>query len=279
MPTAPYARALTSIDGGTATAGFRTPVSGGAVVSFSAESISGWTAARWELFGYPRDYATPSGWTLDAGGVLYSTSFTPTAITLPAAATTWGKWLGRLTVNNGVKNGQAGHADMVDETWGWEVLSPNLGMREIALGEQAQADATRQWVDPLQRSLHAIEQGGANGQGYKALSTTDATVTTAQTYAMPDNCIVAVEFYAIAKKPTTSTCAFFAYRSLYYRSGGAPTIIGATTDLGTNTNGTSWAADIAVSSNNILTRVTGQAATTVKWNTITKTLVVTDTFI
>jgi hypothetical protein len=279
MPTAPYARALTSIDGGTATAGFRTPVSGGAVIAFSAESISGWTAARWELFGYPRDYATPSGWTLDAGGVLYSTSFTPTSITLPAAATTWGKWLGRLTVNNGVKNGQAGHADMVDETWGWEVLSPNLGMREIALGEQAQADGVRQWVDPLQRTIHAIEAGGANGQGYKAITTTDATVTTLQTYAMPDNSMVVIEAYAIAKKPTTTTCAFFAYRHAFYRSGGAPTAVGALEDMSSRPNGTAWALDIAASGNSILVRVTGQAATTIKWNTNVKALITTDTFV
>lgn len=276
--TAPYAKTLTAINGGAPTAGFRTPVAGASTVQLSGESISGWQQAHWTLFGYPREYATPAGWTLGSGEIYYD-GITPPLITLPAAATTWGRWLVRLIVNGGVKNGQAGHPDVTDETAGWEVLSPNLGLREIAAGEGTQVDAQRAWTDAAQRNAHSLEDGGGNGQGYKAVKTANATVTTVQTYAMPDASAVVVEFYAVAKAVGAAPMSFFGYRHVFARNGGAPTAVGVLENLGTRQNGTTWAADIVASGNNIITRITGQLATTIEWQTITKSLVVTDTTI
>lgn len=278
MPTAPYAKALISQNGLTPVGGFLTPAAALDTMQLSGESISGWTQARWELFQYPEGWPTPASWSVDASGVIYSTSITPALITLPARSGVWGKWLGRLTVNNGVKNGVAGHVDMVDQMWGWEVLSPNLGLREIGAQEEAQASALRGWTVAEARSKRVLDGSDGLGRGYKALATADATVTTVQTYAMPDASAVVVEFYALAKKVATSTAAFFAYRHVFYRSGGgAPTAIGALEDLGSRPNGTAWTVDITPSSNNILARVTGQAATAIEWQTICKTLVITDT--
>jgi hypothetical protein len=164
MPTAPYAKVLMSFNGGGPVTGFQTPRAFADTVQLTGESLSGWQQAYWEIFGYPPGWATPSGWTLQASGSITSTDFTPSLITLPTSSVgVFGAWGGRLIVNNGQKNGQAGHIDMRDETWGWEIPSPALGLTEYFSQEGTQRDAFRAWTKPWQDSMRRLESalGGA----------------------------------------------------------------------------------------------------------------------
>lgn len=169
MPTVPYVKALTSISGGAATAGFRTPVAASATVQLSLENSASLGSVRWEIYQYPKTFATPAGWTLLPNGLIVSTDTTPPLITL---TTLWGKWLVRVIGNNGTKNGLAGDPDLIDETCGWEMLSPN-GVREIGAGETTQVSVFRGWTDAEQDNSRKIETaltGGAavpSGTGFR----------------------------------------------------------------------------------------------------------------
>lgn len=168
MSTPPYAKVLMSINGGGVVSGFQTPRAYSDTIQLSGESVSGWQQAYWEIFGYPPGWATPAGWTLQAWGSITSTDFAPTLITLPTAiVAVYGGWLGRLIVNQGVKNGRAGDTTMVDETWGWEIPSPNLGLTEPIAQEGTQRDPLRAWVKPIQDDMRktdaAVGAGGVSG--------------------------------------------------------------------------------------------------------------------
>src|SRR3990167_1514852 len=166
MPTTPYAKALVSVNAGGNQSGGLT-VAGASTIQLSGESVAAWESARWEIYGYPLNWPTPSGGTLDGTtGIIYSTSFTPSIITLEAAATRWGKWLVRLIVNGGTKNGVGAQyyrgliqpSDVVDtDVTGWQVLSPTLSLLEPAIYEQGQFSATRQWVDSIQKNFKALD--------------------------------------------------------------------------------------------------------------------------
>src|SRR3990167_9484377 len=168
MPTTPYAKALVSVNAGGNQSGGLT-VAGASTIQLSGESVAAWESARWEIYGYPLNWPTPSGWTLDGTtGIIYSTSFTPSIITLEAAATRWGKWLVRLIINGGTKNGVGAQyyrgliqpSDVVDtDVTGWQVLSPTLGLYDPALYEDGQFSTIRKWIDTLQRNFHIIDSG------------------------------------------------------------------------------------------------------------------------
>ena len=116
------------------------------------------------------------------------------------------------------------------------------------------------------------------GQGAvtETVTTTDVIAGTFTPVAIPDNSQVAVEFYVVMKKPATTTCAFFAKRATYYRSGAGPVLITATT-LESDAGGTVWTATLAIVGNTIVPTVTGQSSTIVKSVGQVKYLPVTDT--
>lgn len=180
MPTPPYAKVLMSVNGGGQQTGGLT-VSGGDEIQLSAESISGWQQARWEIYGYPPDWPTPTGWDVDSDtNAIFSTDFTPDAITLEAAATRWGKWLVRLIVNGGFKNGvgpkynEAGQllsSDVIDTgDDGWQVLSPTLGLTDVAFAEEGQFGSYREWVLGIQLSLRNIDAASTGVGGITQLT-------------------------------------------------------------------------------------------------------------
>jgi hypothetical protein len=276
MTTTPYAKILTSVNGAAAVAGYAGAVPSGATIQLSAESTSGWESARWEIYGYPPGWPTPSGWTLEASGLIVSTDYTPTLITLEAATTRWGKWLPRLAVDGRTKNGIYPNPEVVDESAGWHVLSPGLGLEDIALGEAGQADAFRLWVGGVQKSFRSLESGPL-GDGYKRIQTTNATQTTLATLAIPDNSLVVVQAFVGAKRPANATSAFFSKQRVFYRNGGNVTAVAAQSDLGSELGGTTWLVDLNASGTNVLVQVTGAAATTINWFGDCKSLLLKDT--
>lgn len=150
-------------------------VAGGSTIQFVPGNISGWEQAKYEIYGWPPGWPVPAGWTLDPNThAIYSTDFTPALITLEPAATRWGKWLARNTVNDGVKFGQGIQFDPTGQPLasdvldtgvnGFEVLSPVLGLSDIAIYESGQFGSYLEWVDGLQKSLRLLDvSGGGSG--------------------------------------------------------------------------------------------------------------------
>lgn len=148
MPTTPYAKILVSVNGGGNTSGGLT-VPSAATIVLSPESTVGWgPSPKWEIYGFPSGYTAPAGWSTDGTGVIFYTGVTPPGFTLPAAATRWGKWMLRLTVNGNI----------IDEATALSMLSPLKSLRDIGIREGAQfGGALGQWIAELQADLRIIE--------------------------------------------------------------------------------------------------------------------------
>lgn len=157
MSTPPYAKVLMSLNGGGPVTGFQTPRAFSDTIQLSGESLTGWLTVLWVIFGFPPSWAVPAGWAAQGDGTIASTDFTPTLITLPTSAVNvFGAWGGRLVVNGGLKNGLLDKT-MTDETWGWEIPSPSLGLTEPFALEGIQRDPLRAWVKPIQDNMRRIE--------------------------------------------------------------------------------------------------------------------------
>jgi len=184
MPSTPYAKILVSVNAGANTSG-GVDIPSAATVQLSAESTVGWLRARWEIFDYPEGWATPAGWSLDASGVIYSTSFTPPSITMPDAGALWGVWMLRLKVNGQIDTSDV-LENLVDETSALCMLSPS-GLRDIGAREGTQfttvSTAVKKWVRSWQRNLRALENPKI------PLTTTDATATHVRRYPMADGSV------------------------------------------------------------------------------------------
>lgn len=166
MPTPPYAKALVSVNGGGVQSG-GVVVAGGATIAFSGENTAQWSNQKWELYWYPTDFSAPAGWSTDANGVIFSTAVTPPSFTLPAlaAATGWGKYMLRLTVNAGL----LGLLPIIDESLALRMLSPK-GQTGLGFNETSQfGGARKQVAGELETTLRAIEAnlggGGATPGG------------------------------------------------------------------------------------------------------------------
>jgi lysophospholipase L1-like esterase len=151
MPAPPYAKVIAVINGGAPQSGGLT-VPAGSAVQFVAESTIGWRQQRWELYEYPLNWPTPTGWSKDTqSGIIFSTAVTPQLITLPTSGGIWGKWLARLLVNEGVAGSL--NPDLKDESTALSVLSVD-GFEDIAAGEGSQfGGAWKRWIAAYQKNL------------------------------------------------------------------------------------------------------------------------------
>lgn len=169
MTTSPYAKVLMAVDGGSAIAGAQT-LAGGNLIQLSGENTSGWTQQLWEIYEYPTGFTVPAGWT-SVNGVYQYSGVTPPSFTISAAATRWGKYMFRLTVNggllNGVYSGEGATQPLVDSQTCVSVRSPNLGLYDIAFGESNQFDTVRQWIGDVKRTLRLLDTiaGGGSPSG------------------------------------------------------------------------------------------------------------------
>lgn len=162
MPSTPYAALRVSVNGGGATSGGITCTFSD-VIQLSAVSYVGWGAnsasptARWEIFAYPVAFSLPAGWSQDStsGAYYYLGNGAPPSFTLPASTAAWGKWLFRLTVDGGVKNGVV-DSTLIDEASGVQIPDSTFGFRDIAYREGSQFSATKAWISDLQADLRTM---------------------------------------------------------------------------------------------------------------------------
>jgi hypothetical protein len=158
MPQAPFAHLLASINGGSATAGGLT-VAASATVQLSADpaGTSGVTQYLYQIYGYPSGFTQPSGWSTDSSGVyFYGSGATPPLFTLPSISG-WGKWMLRLTVNNGISpNPQViPISQLIDEMTALDMLSSH-GLHDLGYNESTQW-SQHGWVTHHQANLRVLD--------------------------------------------------------------------------------------------------------------------------
>jgi len=148
--TSPSATLLVSINGGATTTGGIT----GALldtVDMSAQSTIGWavtgvSAPRWEIYGYPPSFSVPSGYSTDGvTGAYYYVGLTPPQFTMSA----WGKYMLRLIVNGG-------GGSLTDESTSVRVYAPS-GLDDLGRYEKAQF--SQDWTDGYRANLRIINSG------------------------------------------------------------------------------------------------------------------------
>jgi len=158
MPQPPFALLRASINGGSPTAGGLTvPASATVQLSADPSGTSGVTSYKYEIYGYPSGFTVPAGWSTDSSGVFfYSAGSTPPPFTLPAISG-WGKWMLRLTVNNGVSSNQIlfPPEQLVDEMTALDMLSSH-GLHDIGFNETTQW-SEQGWVTHQQANLRIIQ--------------------------------------------------------------------------------------------------------------------------
>jgi hypothetical protein len=104
-----------------------------------------------------------------------------------------------------------------------------------------------------------------------SLTTTDATVTAAFLINLEDSTTHIVEAQIVGAQAASANRAMYWKRALVYRNGGGATIQGAaqsvTADVESNA---AWNGAVAVGANLVDAEVTGAAATTINWTSVTQ---------
>lgn len=176
MPATPYAKVLMSINGGSLVSGGQ-DVPSGATIQLQRESGVDWRSQQWEIYEYPDGFPCPVGWT-NVGGVYVNSDPVPPSFAVSASATRWGKYLFRLTVNDGIDDGEyhgpTHERPLVDQKSGVQTVSPNYGLRDVGFREEGQWDPIRLWIGELKRTLRIFDSvvgtvgsgvpGGSNNQ-------------------------------------------------------------------------------------------------------------------
>ncbi len=106
-----------------------------------------------------------------------------------------------------------------------------------------------------------------------SVTTTDATLTTIATIAIPDDTVVLIEVEVVARRTDAAGRAVYIRRAVIFReaAGGATIQNTVDTTFTRESSGNApWNATIAVSGNNALIQVTGQAGKTVNWKALNR---------
>lgn len=150
MPTAPYAKLFASINGGALQDDGITAAIGD-TVDLSAESTVAWaltgsTAPRWDIFGFPPSFTVPAGWSTDATtGGFYYLGVTPPQFTLSV----WGKYMLRLLVNGG-------GGTKTDES---TAITVPHASGIVDLGDRETTQFGNSWGDDHRANLRVIASG------------------------------------------------------------------------------------------------------------------------
>jgi hypothetical protein len=227
-----------------------------ATLQFSAVSTVGWTQQRWEIIDYPEGWATPSGWTLRADGVIYSTSVTPTLITLPANTVQWGCWCPQLLINEQLASATDLGTGLLDKATRLTMLSPS-GQRDIGALEEGQFCTTttlkKQWLRSYQRNLRTLE-----GTAVVATSNATPVYVVLATLAVGD--VRQVDVIAKVAKADGTVRQTFKLSALYYGAAGpTATIDGSITTTATGTGAAAVTLDLSGAT--VRLKITGIAAT------------------
>jgi hypothetical protein len=107
------------------------------------------------------------------------------------------------------------------------------------------------------------------------ITTTDATQTTIATYTLPSNSVVELDVTVLARDYTNAVHAVYRRRAAVSRHASGSAALVGTVDSSVNPdkeNGgaAAWDVDISVTGATAIVRVTGAAATTIKWDERTK---------
>src|ERR1041385_5874922 len=156
--------------GGVQTGGVTASASDAIQLSADPAGTTGVSQYKWEIFDYPAGFALPAGWSSVAqpdGTFIYTaTGAVPPSFTL-GDASQWGKYMLRLTVNNGISQNTTSvpNSQLVDESTDLSVLSPS-GLRDLGAREGAQFGGnTLGWAGDHKKNLRVLEACGAAGGG------------------------------------------------------------------------------------------------------------------
>lgn len=216
MPN-PSATFQVSVNGAGPVSGQGVDAPSGATLDFSGVSMVGWLQARWEIYDYPEGWATPSGWTLDANGTIYSTDFTPTQITLPSNDELWGVWMVRLLINEQVANSLEILEGLLDDSIAISLLSPS-GLRSIGARETTQFTTSttriKGWLRSIQRLLQTLEAPKIT------VATTNATPAVARRWATPSNGVYSMRALVNVTKSDGTKYGEYEVKACYKKAGG-----------------------------------------------------------
>lgn len=117
----------------------------------------------------------------------------------------------------------------------------------------------------VQKALDILDDRVDPGQKNTA-TTTDATVTTVTTIAIPDNTVVLIDAYIVGRRTDAAGRAVYVRRAAVYReAAGGATLQGAVDSPLTRESAGGYNATIGVSGNNAIITVKGLAAHTINW--------------
>jgi hypothetical protein len=136
-----------------------------------------------------------------------------------------------------------------------------LGVLPLAYGEETERSSTHGWVHPYNKLM------AGNPRSYASVTTTDATTTTVLTIPIDANTTVSCGARWFGRIVAGNTQAMRESTFVIRRVGAGPVQWGSTNDVfSTTKDDAGWGAlDFAISSNNLIIRVTGMAATSINW--------------
>jgi len=156
------AKLLVSVDDAAPTSGAVTVAVGNTIV-LSGENTVGWTQQLFEIYDYPVGFALPDGWSDSGNGTyFYSLTAFPPVFTISP----WGKYMLRLTVNDGIDGDNQANPALVDATTALTAASPN-GLRDLGYLETNQFNQQREWTGDQKANLRVLDAaiGGGGGGG------------------------------------------------------------------------------------------------------------------
>lgn len=101
-----------------------------------------------------------------------------------------------------------------------------------------------------------------------SVQTTDATATTIDSFTLASNTAVIVTSVFSAIKSDGTQAGLYVRSAAFRNSGGTVTQLGTTVDAGSYADDGAWAATIDFTGTTIRARVTGKAATTIRWTCV-----------
>lgn len=104
---------------------------------------------------------------------------------------------------------------------------------------------------------------------FSSVSTTDATPTTAATYAVDDDAVAVVRVRILARNSSTGDVSAWELRCAIKRYGGGNVVlVGGVQHLlrESDAGHRLWSADLVVSGTSLIARVKGEAATNIDWS-------------
>jgi len=156
-----------------------------------------------------------------------------------------------------------------DTPWGDSGNPPfaTLHVRQETLGEEVHRLDT---ISGSTSTDNPTEQVFQN-----RVATTDATVTTLHTFAIPTSDVVQISAYVTARRTSgTEQGAGYLLRATYKNAAGTVTLIGAVNKTADEDVG-AWDVNLTISGTNVLVEVTGVAAINITWHMTARTWALT----